>query len=165
MQTFKQYFSELAMKKGTTVRIVKDTENDFFAVIVLENDDYFKIYATANYYSEDQLRQQLKLPNISFDTDPMKKWVIAFADAEGNIEINPKDKGVALQLFAAIEHYMKLFYKRQRPQVISFSGKETETSRTKLYKLLSKKIEKKGYKLFDNLMGDFLLIRKDMFKL
>ena len=39
MQTFKQYFSELAMKKGTTVRIVKDTENDFFAVIVLENDD------------------------------------------------------------------------------------------------------------------------------
>jgi hypothetical protein len=156
----KEYLKELAMRKGTLIKYGLKTDTAFYATIYLENNEIFNVYANSTPYTEEELSKQYK--DLKLDTSLLQIWTVAFEDSKGNIGVSPKGKGTSLQIFAALEEYIKALYKRERPQGIYFSGISTEASRLKLYGLLTKKIEKRGYKYFKgNVKGGFLLVRKD----
>jgi len=77
----------------------------------------------------------------------IERHSITFEDDRGNTLISKKDKGVAIQLFAAIESIVSEFVKSEKPILINFSGNSKEKSKLKLYSLLAKKIAKSGYTL------------------
>ena len=76
-------------------------------------------------------------------------WTITFEDVNAKMEIEEKPKGVALNLFAALENVMEKFIKAKKPLVFEFSAEDvggSDTSRMKLYDLLARRISKKaGY--------------------
>lgn len=172
---------ELAMKAGTDIKYTKVTPDAFYATITLSSKkgkfydeenppESFDIFAASDWYSKFHLAQKLRIPEERIVEELKGKavygiyiWNIDFVDKEGNIALSPKAKGVALQLFAAIEVYMKEFAKKYDPQGIEFSGYAREQSRRNLYHHLSKKIEKAGYRYFP--IGDYYtLIKKEYLK-
>lgn len=156
------------MKRDTKIDYSSKPDS-FYATITLVGGEEFKIYAASDWYSVFHLSKKLLIPEDKIVKEVKGKnmyglyiWNIDFVDEKGEIEISPKGKGVSLQLFAAIEKYMKDFYKKHDPQGIEFSGNAKETSRIKLYTHLAKKIEKSGYKYFK--IGDYhTLIKKEYF--
>ena len=163
---------ELSMKKGTQIEYTKKTPDAFYASIYLDIEqgtykESFDIYAASDWYSKFHLAQKLRIPEERIVNELKGKavygiyiWNIDFVDKEGNIAITPKGKGIAIQLFAAIETFMKEFAKRYDPQGIEFSGYAREQSRIKLYHHLAKKIEKAGYRYYP--IGDYyILIKKE----
>lgn len=171
----KEYLKELAMKKGTQIEYTKTTPDAFYASIYTGVDqgtykESFDIYAASDWYSKFHLAQKLRIPEERIVNELKGKavygiyiWNIDFVDSAGNISITPKGKGIAIQLFAAIETFMKEFGKRYDPQGIEFSGYAREKSRIKLYHHLSKKIAKQGYKFFP--IGDYYtMVKEEYFK-
>ena len=121
---FKGYINELSMKKNTSIKLIKTTSHDYQVEITLENEEKFLFVA----YKEDAIT-----------------WEIAFVDSKGSVKIEPKDKGVSLELFAALPKVVEMFIKSKNPSTFFFTSKPEEVSRVKLYTLLAKKIEKSGY--------------------
>jgi len=72
-------------------------------------------------------------------------WELEFEDETGAIEISPKEKGVAIQLFAGIEHSVKMFASKYKPSIIIYEAAASERSKVKLYETLGNRIQKHGY--------------------
>lgn len=120
------YLSELAMKKGTVINVVTATPKNYLVKITLEGGELFTFEAAEQ------------------DDKYAKTWTIAFEDSSGSLHVSPKDKGVALQLFAALEMVFINFIKKYKPDDFEFSGYSHEKSKIKLYGTVAKKIAKRA---------------------
>jgi hypothetical protein len=95
-----------------------------------------------------------------------KRWRIEFADSKGMTMTSAKEKGVGLQVFAALEQIVKKFLKEKKPEAVEFAG--VGASKLKLYDLAVKRIAKVGgfekpivnkEKIAGSIQGDYFLIR------
>lgn len=96
----------------------------------------------------DSLAQQTSVGTTDLPAPAL--WTITFEDVGARMEMVEKPKGVALNLFAALENVMEKFIRAKKPLVFDFSAETSvdvaDTSRMKLYDLLARKIRKKaGY--------------------
>ena len=113
-------------------------------------------YPTTKVALEDRFNLTLASPS------DIKYWDINFKDIMGMETMQPKDKGIALKLFGALENEITKFIKSQRPRVIRFRVSDNSASRLKLYKFLANKIEKSGkYKSYQ-FRKQFWMIKKSM---
>ena len=158
------------MNKATNIQYTGRTNNSYSAVITLEDGQKFDIWTrnSGQIFSADAVgRQDTKYSdpiwNIDFTKTNIEKHEIFFTDQERNIETVPKEKGTAIQVFAAIEKFVTEWIKSSRPEAIQFESGPTEKSKLKLYTLLAKKISKAGYKHY-TYRNDQHLIRKDLIK-
>ena len=161
---FEEYILELSMKKGTDIKIIQDTSYAYHARITLDNGEIFKVFTNGDYMPVWVLTGEDSIPVKDNITDVFK-WEVYFEDDMGKTELAPKEKGTSLQLFAALEQYFKDFIKKKKPDMIEFSSDKGESSRMKLYNLLSKKIQKGGYtNKYQKTPQLFSLIKKDILK-
>lgn len=122
--------SKLLFYFDATLDTVPSYMRGHFPVLMKSYNDYFTAIEEMHGNPND-----LPAPAI---------WTITFEDSAAHMEIEEKPRGVALNLFAAIEKVMRDFVKAKKPLVFSFSSEEFEESRVKLYNLLAKRISKKG---------------------
>jgi hypothetical protein len=169
---FKEYLAktpkpldELSMTRGT--KIDKRETGDFIELeIRLETDDYFFVRITKfNIYPRSFsliFGEKLSLKPLPED-NVLDKWVITFQDSWRSEKINPKEKGVALQLFAAIEKSLTDLIKARKPHVLNYETSDSAPSRKKLYDTLAKRIEKSGkYKYVHGKSGKYYFVRRDL---
>ena len=130
---FKKYLTELSMQADTQIE-KHNIGRELEYRITLAAGPIFKLYIGPE-------KSHLKTG------EEIERHGIAFTDNRGNTLMSPKDKGVSIQLFAAIQSIVSEFVKSEKPILINFSGNSKEKSKLKLYSLLAKKIEKSGYTL------------------
>lgn len=100
--------------------------------------------------------------SIKGEDRPLEYWDLNFQDSSGREDIQPKDKGTAIRLFAALEHELGKLIKQDKPEVFRFRVSDYSDSRFKLYQTIAKKIAKQGtYKLY-KAGKQFWFIRKDL---
>ena len=141
MLTFKQYLSELKLNPKTKIDLDDSLDNDnVTAEIELTSGEKFTLSIdTAEVDPEGMIHKQQEMADLGY-----VMWEIGFEDETGGTGTTGKVGGKgAIELFAALEHIIKGFIKKFAPEIVSFAGKGA--SKTKLYKLLAKKIEKAGY--------------------
>jgi hypothetical protein len=140
MKTFKQLF-ELKLNPKTKIDLDDDLDNDkVTADIELTTGEKFMLtITTAEVDPEGMIHKQTEYADMGY-----VMWEIGFEDETGGTGTTGKVGGKsAIELFAALESIIKNFMKKFVPEVIGFSGKGG--SKTKLYKLLAKKMTKAGY--------------------
>lgn len=174
------YLNELAMKAGTEIRVLRDTQDRYEARISLVDptlvqggdpvfDLIFKFYGDYGSFTKtfDVIKANVPklIPKLdkkglvewtdrdgryagSFKQGWVFSWEVYFEDEQGEIDIQPKRKGAAIEVFSALEVVIKKFLTSKKPPVFHFSSNVGEGSRVKLYKLLAKKISKSGYKVY-----------------
>lgn len=69
-------------------------------------------------------------------------WELDFYDENGENEMAPKSRGVAIKLFAALPEAFKMFIRDKRPKDFRFTSKTDESSRVRLYDRLSKMVKR-----------------------
>lgn len=167
------YLNELAMRKGELNKATIISTTDSFKITITaytEKNFLGNIYkdTPVNFFL-DAYRFSLHsdlfglLMNTKFDinniiarmvqdelyNDHVYGWDISFTDSKGKFSISPKEHGVSLQLFAGLEEAIKIFNEKHKPEILSYSSFAGEKSKVKLYKLLARKIEKKGFELYE----------------
>ncbi len=124
---FKQYITELAMKRKTDIKYEGSRGSKFTANITLEDGTKFLFTA---------------LENSNIHTATTSDWIVQFEGSAGFGK--PIGAGVetttAIQLFAALGVVFKEFVKREKPSKITFIA--LTKSRIKLYDTASKRIAK-----------------------
>lgn len=168
-----QYITELSMMKKPKIKYI-DRPTYFHADIELDMEDVYQqsmlmfrfdcnLDALMSYMmsafpvllkaKEDFHAEIAEMGGDHFDAGgdlpAPALWTITFEDVGGRMEMVEKPKGVALNLFAALETVMEKFIKAKKPLVFEFSAEDVggaDTSRMRLYDLLARKISKKaGY--------------------
>lgn len=120
----KIYLTELTMSANTKIKYTSSSRS-FNAGITLESGAYFLFRG---------------------DIITKGQWYIYFEDEKGTMSKAPKERGVALQLFAALQEVLKNFIKTKKPMRFEFKGMPGEASREKLYNTIALRMPKLGYK-------------------
>ena len=153
---------ELSMAKNTKIEWMGVTNNRDVAAITLADDTQFMLYVTTQENDADGVSEWLgkRLGHWYFKTEKIYEMQISFIDQHGRYTVDPKAKGVSLQLFAAIEHIFKkdiLGARINTFDYIFFGGDEMHS---KLYSYLVKRIMKSNLFIDASGEGEFLLIKK-----
>lgn len=140
MKNFIEILNELSISSNTNINVIRSNDIEYIVKIVVGYDHFvFEARYTDNIMQENT-------------------WVISFEDQNGNVDMNKKDSGVSLKLFAAINKIFVDFLNKYNPDNFNFSAKDNEKSRVKLYGTLSKSIIKKlGYKVSISKMGRYIM--------
>jgi hypothetical protein len=137
------YLLELAMKKGTQIEYESNTPSGIEVKITLERVMFkmmmWRLIADNGARFVPDRKSANKINKIQ-GGKPFHYWAIYFSDEEGRMITISREKGVAIELFAAIEKIFRKFIQDKKPEAIKFSG--SSESKFKLYTLLAKKITK-----------------------
>lgn len=139
MKLKKYLLQELAMRKKTQIIYQKSTlrlKGTVLASVVLEDGERFDVNIGWKY-----AQNAGEIPVVPEDRY-YKQWYIEFVDKKGMTTMSPKNKGVALELFAALEEIIKKFLDKEKPEVVTFFG--MGASKVKLYDLAVKKMANYG---------------------
>jgi hypothetical protein len=140
----KQYIAEI---KSTKYEIqYQETSNFIRAYIQIENETFI-LNIGKEEYSKAMLEYRF---NINLNTsESVSYWDINFTDSLGRETLQPKGKGIALKLFAALENEIAKLVKKHKPKIFRFRVSDPTESRFRLYSTIAKKIQKQGnYKLY-----------------
>jgi hypothetical protein len=146
----KQYLTEI---KASKYHVDIRRQSEVIEIwIYLGEPNNLKDAFVARVHFENTTRYLLEMKfNISLNIDEPKEdkliqyWDISFKDAMGKENIAPKEKGIAIRLFAALEEQISKLIKQHKPDVFRFRVSDHSDSRYKLYKTIANKISKTPY--------------------
>lgn len=159
---FKEYLQELALRADTKIKVRKDTPLTTQVQVIVNppmGASFLVTMTTGKFYEQEvvDLIGDSNLPEKISAEPPYKSLYLFFEDAELNTSTSPKEKGVAIKLFAALEELITKKIKTAKPDVIWFSG--FGKSKRKLYHLLAKKIAKGIKGEYQEAEGTFLVYK------
>ena len=146
---FNKYINEIKMSSDTKIEVTKRAHPYTIRISIDDGMDVFEVIGER--FEDDEEVEMEGVGAFSgsiqrYKTgDIIKWWEVDFYDENGETDLAPKRKGVAIKLFAALPQAIKMFIKDKKPKDFRFSAKTNEPSRVRLYDRLSKMI--KGYKL------------------
>ena len=145
----KANITELAMAKKTKIKYEINNDKTIYVEVELERDIRFYVKILRD--TADSVMSFGPTLTKKFGKQlPFDYWTVSFEDEKGWTSTMPKEEGVALELFAALDTIFRKFIKEKNPEVIYFSG--WGESKVKLYTLLAKKIAK-------GIQGDYIVDR------
>lgn len=144
------YINELKQtSKDVETKITTNSSSVFEAKIwigyVEDGEDYeHEFEFSAVYNTNHALKSDFEeVADLLEDKGHKGSWEIVFVDEEGD-EVNPKERGIALKLFAAIIQMVEKLIKSKKPDSVFFTAKSNEPTKIKLYELLARKMVKLG---------------------
>ena len=121
----KEYLTELKATKYE-VDIRRRPENIEIWIYVGEERDLKNAFivrinyeTTTKFFKEERFNIKLNAPEV------IPYWDINFKDAMGREDIQPKEKGIALRLFAALEKEIGNLIKNESPRVFRFRSSDS----------------------------------------
>lgn len=158
----KKYLKELAKRADTNIKVRKDTPLNTQIQVIVDPPmgASFLVTMTTGRLWEQEVVDMIgdsNLPEKISAEEPYKSLTLFFEDSELNTKTAPKEKGVALKLFAALEEVITKQIKVKKPDVVWFSG--YGASKVKLYHLLAKKIAKGIKGEYQEAEGTFLIYK------